>query len=86
LQRWLANWITEYIDGDPKNSSELTKCRRPLAGAKISIVENEEEPGLLLGDIRTPASFSARGHGHRLAGSFRDCPSQKTSFRLNRHP
>src|SRR5450432_3904826 len=40
LQRWLTNWISEYIDGDPKNSTELVKCRRPLAGAKISIVEN----------------------------------------------
>jgi type VI secretion system protein ImpC len=45
LQRWLTNWISEYIDGDPKNSSELVKCRRPLAGAKISIMENEENPG-----------------------------------------
>jgi type VI secretion system protein ImpC len=45
LQRWLTNWISEYIDGDPKNSSELVKCRRPLSGAKISIVENEENPG-----------------------------------------
>src|SRR6202048_3716410 len=45
LQRWLSNWISEYIDADPKNSSEATKCRRPLAGAKITIVENEENPG-----------------------------------------
>ena len=45
LQRWLNNWINEYIDADPKNSNELTKCKRPLAGAKITIVENEENPG-----------------------------------------
>ena len=40
-----GNWISEYVDGDPMNSSEATKCRRPLAGAQISIVENEENPG-----------------------------------------
>src|SRR5580698_2266300 len=45
LQKWLTNWISEYVDADPKNSSEATKCRRPLAGAQISIVENEENPG-----------------------------------------
>jgi type VI secretion system protein ImpC len=45
LEKWLNNWISEYVDGDPKNSTEATKCRRPLAGAKISIVPNEENPG-----------------------------------------
>ena len=27
--------ISEYVDGDPINSTEATKCRRPLAGAAI---------------------------------------------------
>ncbi len=45
LQRKLENWITDYIDGDPKNSDENTKARRPLAGAKITIKPNEENPG-----------------------------------------
>ncbi|HTO61742.1 MAG TPA: type VI secretion system contractile sheath large subunit [Bradyrhizobium sp.] len=56
LQRWLTNWITEYVDGDPKNSSELVKCKRPLAGAAISIVENEENPGYY------SATFELRPH------------------------
>jgi type VI secretion system protein ImpC len=40
LQRWLSNWIREYIDQEPKNSSEDDKCRRPLAGAKIVLEEH----------------------------------------------
>jgi type VI secretion system protein ImpC len=45
LRRWLQDWINEYVDGDPTNSSEATKCRKPLAAAKVEIFENEENPG-----------------------------------------
>jgi len=45
LQRWLQDWITLYVDGDPKNSSEHTKAMKPLAGAKVEVVPNEENPG-----------------------------------------
>jgi len=45
LQRWLQEWITEYVDGDPANSSESTKARKPLAAAKVEIFANEENPG-----------------------------------------
>ena len=41
LQRWLQEWITEYVDGDPANSSEATKARKPLAAAKVEIFANE---------------------------------------------
>src|SRR4051812_29982288 len=45
LTRWLQEWINEYVDGDPANSTEHTKARRPLADARIDIFENEENPG-----------------------------------------
>jgi type VI secretion system protein ImpC len=45
LQRWLQDWITEYVDGDPANSSEATKARKPLSDAKIEITPDEENPG-----------------------------------------
>ena len=45
LQRWLQDWITLYVDGDPKNSSETTKALKPLAAARVEIVPNEENPG-----------------------------------------
>jgi type VI secretion system protein ImpC len=45
LQRWLQEWIYDYVDGDPVNSSEETKCRKPLADARVEVFENEENPG-----------------------------------------
>ncbi|MCW6509314.1 type VI secretion system contractile sheath large subunit [Lichenifustis flavocetrariae] len=45
LTRWLTEWINEYVDGDPINSSELDKARKPLAAAAIEIVPLEENPG-----------------------------------------
>ena len=61
LQRWLQNWITEYIDGDPINSSEATKARKPLAGASIEIVPDPENPGYY------SATFNLRPH-YQLEG------------------
>jgi type VI secretion system protein ImpC len=45
LTRYLQEWINEYVDGDPANSTEQTKARRPLAAARVDIFENEENPG-----------------------------------------
>src|SRR6266567_8697330 len=61
LQRWLSNWITEYVDADPKNSSEMVKCRRPLAGAQISITENEENPGYYAATFELRPHFQLEG-------------------------
>jgi type VI secretion system protein ImpC len=33
------------VDGDPANSSEQTKARKPLAAAEVVVEENEEDPG-----------------------------------------
>src|SRR5215813_1001304 len=61
LERWLTNWISEYVDADPKNSTELTKCRRPLAGAQISITENEENPGYYAATFELRPHFQLEG-------------------------
>jgi type VI secretion system protein ImpC len=45
MQTWLNNWIMQYVDGDPANSSEQTKARKPLAAAQVVVEENEENPG-----------------------------------------
>jgi len=45
MQRWLSNWITQYVDGDPINSSEATKARKPLAAAEVVLEEVEGNPG-----------------------------------------
>jgi type VI secretion system protein ImpC len=45
MQRWLNDWILQYVDGDPANSSEETKSRRPLAAAEVQVEEVEGNPG-----------------------------------------
>ena len=45
MERWLSNWINKYVDGDPANSSEGTKARKPLAAAEVLLEEVEGNPG-----------------------------------------
>jgi type VI secretion system protein ImpC len=45
MQTWLNNWIMQYVDGDPKNSSESTKARKPLAAAEVVVEEDLSNPG-----------------------------------------
>ncbi len=45
MQRWLQKWILQYVDGDPTNSSENTKARKPLAAAEVIVEEIEGNPG-----------------------------------------
>ena len=45
MQRWLNNWIMNYVDGDPTNSSEATKAKRPLSAAMVTVEEVEGNPG-----------------------------------------
>jgi len=45
MQDWLNEWILNYVDGDPMNSSEETKSKRPLAAAQVEVEEVEGAPG-----------------------------------------
>lgn len=45
MQRWLNDWILQYVDGDPEHSSETTKAEHPLAAAEVVVQEIEGNPG-----------------------------------------
>lgn len=45
MQKWLTRWITQYVDGDPANSSDEVKSRRPLSAAEVIVEEVEGQPG-----------------------------------------
>ncbi len=45
MEKYLNNWIMNYVDGDPANSSEETKARRPLAAAEVIVEELPGSPG-----------------------------------------
>ena len=61
LTTWLQGWINLYVDGDPVNSTEQTKARKPLAAAQVEVFENEENPGYY------SAKFMLRPH-YQLEG------------------
>ncbi len=45
LERWLQEWIYNYVDGNPAISSEETKAMKPLAAAEVVVQEVEGNPG-----------------------------------------
>jgi type VI secretion system protein ImpC len=45
MERWLNDWILNYVDGDPAHSSESTKAKKPLAAAEVVVEEVEGNPG-----------------------------------------
>jgi type VI secretion system protein ImpC len=45
MQKWLNTWVNQYVDGDPANSSEATKSRKPLAAAEVVVEEVAGNPG-----------------------------------------
>ena len=45
MERWLGDWILNYVDGDPENSSVTTKAEKPLAAAEVRVQEVEGNPG-----------------------------------------
>ncbi len=45
MEKYLNDWILQYVDGDPANSTEQVKARKPLAGAEVTVEEVEGNPG-----------------------------------------
>lgn len=45
MAKWLNRWIMNYVDGDPANSSEITKAEKPLAAAEVVVEEIPGNPG-----------------------------------------
>jgi type VI secretion system protein ImpC len=45
MERWLNKWIMQYVDANPKTSSEETKSRKPLSAAEVQVEEVEGNPG-----------------------------------------
>jgi type VI secretion system protein ImpC len=61
VERWLNEWIVNYVDGDPRNSSQETKARKPLAAAEVVVEDIEGDPG------KYNAKFFLRPH-YQLEG------------------
>jgi type VI secretion system protein ImpC len=45
MEKFLNNWIVQYVEPDPANATEEAKARRPLAAAEVVVEEIEGNPG-----------------------------------------
>lgn len=45
MEKYLNNWIMNYVDGDPANSSDAVKAQKPLAAAEVHVEEVPGNPG-----------------------------------------
>ena len=61
MERWLNNWIMNYVDGDPANSSETTKAQKPLAAAEVVVEEVEGNPGYYTSRIYLRPHYQLEG-------------------------
>jgi type VI secretion system protein ImpC len=60
-QRWLNEWLMNYVDGDPSISSEATKSRRPLSGAEVVVEDLPENPGYYRAQFFLRPHFQVEG-------------------------
>lgn len=61
MQRWLQDWVMNYVDGDPAHSAETTKAQKPLAAAEVMVKDVDGNPGWYT------ATFSLKPH-YQLEG------------------
>src|SRR5882724_5887033 len=45
MERYLSDWIKDYVLGNPANAGDTLKAQKPLAGAEVKVEEIEGNPG-----------------------------------------
>ena len=45
MEKYLNDWISQYVEPDPARASDEAKARRPLAAAEVKVEEVEGNPG-----------------------------------------
>ena len=61
LQTQLQTWVNKYVSGNPESASEREKAKKPLAGARVEVVEDEENPGYYMGKFYLKPHFQLEG-------------------------
>ena len=60
MQKWLNDWIMQYVDGDPANSSREDQGAKPLAAAEVDGRGGRRQSGLLPVEVLSAAALPAR--------------------------
>ncbi|MEM9783006.1 MAG: type VI secretion system contractile sheath large subunit [Pseudomonadota bacterium] len=77
MQKWLQNWINNYVDFTASVSSETEKARKPLSAAEVVVEEVEGNPGYYTSKFYLKPHYQLEG----LSVSLRlvsKLPSEKT--------
>lgn len=61
LQTSLQTWVNKYVSGNPESASEKEKAKKPLAGATVQVIEDEENPGYYVGKFFLKPHFQMEG-------------------------
>ncbi len=61
LQQQLQAWINKYVTGNPESADEKEKAKKPLAAAKVEVIEDELNPGYYLGKFFLKPHFQLEG-------------------------
>jgi type VI secretion system protein ImpC len=57
VERWLNDWIQNYICGDPSTASESILAERPLSAAAVVVEADESDPGYYKATFRLRPHF-----------------------------
>ena len=61
LQKDLQSWINKYVTGNPETATAKERAAKPLAGAKVEVVEDELNPGYFMGKFFLKPHFQLEG-------------------------
>jgi len=61
LEGDLQSWINKYVTLNPETATEREKALKPLAGAKVEIIEDELNPGYYMGKFYLKPHFQMEG-------------------------
>jgi type VI secretion system protein ImpC len=61
MQRWLTNWVNQYVLPNPQDVSEEMRARKPLAEANIEVRDVEGAPGYYEAHMHLRPHFQLEG-------------------------
>ncbi|WP_417257178.1 type VI secretion system contractile sheath large subunit [Celeribacter halophilus] len=61
IRKNLQTWIDQYVTLNPENADEREKAKKPLAAARVDVVEDELNPGYYMGKFFLKPHFQMEG-------------------------
>ena len=87
MEKFLNNWIMNYVDGDPANSSDTTKAAEAACGGRGHGRRDPGQPRLLLQSARflLRPHYQLEGTDGVAAARFQAC-LQRSNKKERKHP